>query len=184
METKIEATIEDLYNAPNDWGSHELVDGKLVHLPPLGFAPGRASGNIAISLLAYEREAQTGYAGAGTLGYIVDLPRRRSFSPAASYACTAPENPMHFIDGAPIFAAEVRSEHDYGPTADREYAAKRRDYFAAGTQVVWDVDPILRVVRSYRASEPDAEILFQPEDAADAEPALPGWRIPVADIFR
>ena len=91
---------------------------------------------------------------------------------------------MRFVQGAPAFAVEVRSEHDNGPTADREYAAKRRDYFAAGTIVVWDVDPVLRVVRSYRTSEPDVEILFPPEDIANAEPALPGWHIPVANIFR
>ena len=46
METKTEATIEDLYRAPNDWGTYELVDGKLVHMPPTGFGPGRASGEI------------------------------------------------------------------------------------------------------------------------------------------
>ncbi len=34
METKTEATIEDLYDAPNDWGTYELVDGRLVHMPP------------------------------------------------------------------------------------------------------------------------------------------------------
>ena len=47
---------------------------------------------------------------------------------------------MKFYQGAPVFAVEVRSEGDYGPRAEREMAAKRADYFAAGTLVVWDVD--------------------------------------------
>ena len=51
MEAKTEATIEDLYNAPNDWGSHELVDGKLVHVPPTGLRPNHAALVIAASLL-------------------------------------------------------------------------------------------------------------------------------------
>ena len=40
---------------------------------------------------------------------------------------------MKFFQGAPVFAVEVRSEGDYGPRAEREMAAKRADYFAAGT---------------------------------------------------
>jgi len=47
---------------------------------------------------------------------------------------------MRFASGAPIFAVEVRSENDYGPAAERAMAAKRADYFACGTLVVWDVD--------------------------------------------
>ena len=42
---------------------------------------------------------------------------------------------MKFYDGAPIFAAEVRSESDYGPDAEAAMARKRADYFAAGTLV-------------------------------------------------
>jgi hypothetical protein len=40
---------------------------------------------------------------------------------------------MRFIEGPPTFAVEVRCENDYGPSADDEYAAKRADYFEAGT---------------------------------------------------
>ena len=47
---------------------------------------------------------------------------------------------MKFLKGAPRFAAEVRSEGDYGPAAEQAIAEKRDDYFAAGTLVVWDVD--------------------------------------------
>jgi hypothetical protein len=46
---------------------------------------------------------------------------------------------MKFLEGAPAFAAEVRSENDYGPKAEQEMADKRRDYFAAGALVVGDV---------------------------------------------
>ena len=48
-----------------------------------------------------------------------------------------------------------RSENDYGPAAEREIAAKRADYFEAGTQVVWDVDPISEQILSYRAEVPE-----------------------------
>jgi len=86
---------------------------------------------------------------------------------------------MSFIHGAPQFAVEVRSVHDYGPAAEREMAAKRADYFEAGTQVVWDVDPIANLIRPYRASSPDSPVPFGPGSQADAEPAVPGWSVSV-----
>jgi Uma2 family endonuclease len=110
---------------------------------------------------------------------------RQSFSPDAAYfAGTIPDDSMRFIEGAPTFAVEVRSENDYGPKAEAAMAAKRADYFAAGTRVVWDVDPIAPLIRSYRSDAPDAPATFRPGDQADAEPALPGWRADVAAIFR
>jgi Uma2 family endonuclease len=89
-----------------------------------------------------------------------------------------------FLQGAPIFAAEVRSEDDYGPAAERAMAQKRADYFAAGTQVVWDVD-VLRegLIQAYRATTPDAPIVYRRGERAEAEPALTGWSFPVDDIF-
>jgi hypothetical protein len=47
---------------------------------------------------------------------------------------------MRFLDGASIFAVEVRSEGGYGPAAEQAMAQKRADYFACGSLVVWDVD--------------------------------------------
>jgi Uma2 family endonuclease len=184
METRTEATIEDLIHAPNDEGTYELVDGKLVHMPPTGFGPGRASGAIYFSLVMYEREKGAGYAVPDNVGFIVNLPHRRSFSPDAAFIAQRPENLERFVDGAPLFAAEVRSEFDHGAAADAAYEAKRADYFAAGTRVVWDVDLRTRTVMSYRADRPTEPVPFRSGEIADAEPALPGWRIAVDDLFR
>ena len=90
---------------------------------------------------------------------------------------------MRFTDGFPNFAVEVRSETDYGPAKDREYADKRRDYIFAGTLAVWDVDPLAQTVTLYRAADPDTAVIFRPGDTADAEPAVPGWWMVVADLF-
>ena len=82
-----------------------------------------------------------------------------------------------------MFAVEVRSEGDYGPRAEREMAAKRADYFAAGTLVVWDVDLLSEnVVRVYRA-ERTRSTFYRRGEIADAEPAVPGWTISVDDLF-
>jgi Uma2 family endonuclease len=91
---------------------------------------------------------------------------------------------MRFFEGAPVFAVEVRSEGDYGPKAERAIEAKRKDYFAAGSLVVWDVDiQSDEVVRSYQADSPDTPEIFRRGEIADAEPAVPGWRMPVNEMF-
>ncbi len=181
--TKTEATVEDLYNAPDEPGTYELVDGKLVHMPPTGDEPNYVALEITVALREYVRRTGRGRARSDGAAYIVDLPNRKSFSPDASYSLQFKPGSMRFVDGAPLFAVEVRSEHDYGPAQDRAYARKRQDYFAAGTEVVWDVDPIARTVASYHRDRPDEPLIFRRGEMAHAEPALPGWRVAVDDLF-
>jgi Uma2 family endonuclease len=89
-----------------------------------------------------------------------------------------------FADGAPVFAAEVRSLEDFGPAAERQMAEKRADYFAAGTLVVWDVDVLTdNVVRVYRASDPASPMIYRRGERAEAKPAMPGWSMQVSDVF-
>jgi Uma2 family endonuclease len=90
---------------------------------------------------------------------------------------------MRFIEGPPTFAVEVRSENDYGPVADSEYATKRDDYFQAGTKAVWDVAPLARTIHCYTAAAPTQPRVFSAGDTADAEPAVPGWRVAVDWVF-
>ena len=182
MRTKTEATIEDLYQVPDN-GKAELVNGELVLMSPTGFFPGRVSGRIYRSLDDYERRTGGGYAIPDNVGFIVNLPNRRSFSPDAAFYTGRPAGEK-FLDGAPAFAVEVRSEDDDGPHAERAIARKRADYFAAGTRVVWDVDLLGdEVVRVYRADDPDKPTIYRRGDVAEAEPAVPGWSMPVDELF-
>jgi Uma2 family endonuclease len=181
MATKARATIEDLYRVP---GKAELVDGEIRLMPPTGFLPGRAAYNITTSLREYERRAGGGFAIPDNVGFRVNLPKRESFSPDAAFHTGKPTG-MRFLEGAPVFAVEVRSEGDYGPAAEEEMRRKRADYFAAGTLVVWDVDLMGDdVVRVYRATDPDHPTIYRVGETAEAEPAVPGWRMPVAEILQ
>ena len=182
MPIKTQATIEDLYHVPEN-GKAEIVNGELRLMWPTGDSSGRATGEIFISLRARERRTGVGRAYGDNVGFVVGLPNRRSFSPDAAYY-TGPRTGGKFLEGAPTFAVEVRSEGDYGPAAEQQMAAKRRDYFAAGTRVVWDVD-VLRseAVRAYRATDPDNPKVYHRGELAEAEPAVPGWTMPVEDLF-
>jgi len=180
VSIKTRATIEDLYKVE---GKAELVNGEIIRMAATGWRPGRAGGIIYANLFQYERQHRNGYAFPDNVGFTVNLPHRESFSPDAAWYI-GPETGMRFCEGAPIFAVEVRSEYDYGPTAEREMASKRTDYFACGTQVVWDVDLLSEdIIKSYKASDPEHPVIFQREDIADAEPAVPGWRMPVDNLF-
>lgn len=182
MRRTARSTVTDLYRIP-DKGKAELVAGELILMAPTGGVPGRAGGEIYVSLREYERRTRRGYAFPDNVGFIVNLPGRSSFSPDAAFYIGVLKGGQ-FLDGAPVFAAEVRSENDYGPAAERMLAAKRADYFAAGTLVVWDVD-VLRdqVVRVYRADDPEHPTVYHRGETAIAEPALLGWSMPVDDLF-
>lgn len=181
METVTRDTlIEKLYEVE---GKAEIINGEIVHLMATGFRPNRAAAEIYIHLRAYEKRTGRGYAVTDNAGFVVDLPNRTSFSPDAAFY-TGRDTGMKFLEGAPVFAVEVRGENDYGPQAERRMAEKRADYFAAGTRIVWDVDlQSEQVVCAYRAEAPDAPTVYGRGDAAEAEPALPGWSMPVEELF-
>ena len=180
MSIKTRATIEDLHNVE---GKAELVNGEIVFMSPAGGDPGIAGGEIFASLRAYARSRRRGMALPDGVGFRVNLPHRESFSPDAAYHI-GPRTGLEFLEGAPIFAVEVRSKSDYGPTAEKKMQEKRADYFACGTQVVLDVDLLSEnVIKSYTASDPEHPVIFRRGDIADAEPAVPGWRMAVNDLF-
>ncbi|HZS47043.1 MAG TPA: Uma2 family endonuclease [Blastocatellia bacterium] len=181
MSTKAEATIEDLYAVS---GKAEIVNGEIVLMSPTGHAPNRAAFKIAVSLYDYERRDGRGRTYSDNAAFIVNLPNRKSFSPDVAFHLGA-ETGMKFLEGAPVFAVEVRSENDYGPKAEQAMDQKRSDYFAAGTKVVWDVDLLSPdVIRSYDANNPDIPTIYRRGDIAKAEPALPEWEFPVEDLFQ
>ena len=179
MSTKVEATIEDLYKVE---GKAELVNGEIILMSPTGILPGYAGDEILSSLREYSKRHKAGIAIGDNRAFVVNLPHRKSFSPDAAFY-VGPAT-MKFAEGPPVFAVEVRSEGDYGPRAERQMAQKRADYFAAGTQVVWDVDLLSEdVVRVYRASDPEHATIYRLGEIAEAEPAVPGWTIAVDDLF-
>ena len=179
--TEWRATVKDLYEVD---GKAELVDGELRIMDGTGDMPSRAGGRIYASLDRHERSTGVGTAYPDNAVFLANLPNRRSFSPDAAYY-TGPRAGMKFLPVPPAFAVEVRSENDYRPAADRAMARKRRDYFEAGTQVVWDVDllsdDVVRVFRDGEAEAPAA--VYRRGELAEAEPAVPGWRFPVDELF-
>jgi Uma2 family endonuclease len=180
MSTKVEATIDDLFNVKQ---KAELVNGEVVLLPLAGMLPGYAADQIFASLRDYSNKRKYGHAVSGNAAFVVSLSHRKSFSPDAAFF-TGGTVAWKYYDGAPDFAVEVRNLEDYGEEAERRIAKKRAKYFAAGTRVVWDVDLLSEdVVSVYRLCAPEIPRTFRRGQLAEAEPAVPGWTMPVDDLF-
>ncbi len=79
----------------------------------------------------------------------------------------------------PKLVVEVRSSSN----TRRGEAVKRAQYFAHGTQIVWDVDEEKEVIYVYRADVPNQPQRYGIDDIIDCEPILRGWQRRVADIF-
>ncbi len=181
--TSRRATLDDLIKVE---GKAELIGGRIVEQMPTGHKPNRIAGRIFRSLDDFAEVQGRGVAYTDSMGFAVpELPSgRESFSPDTSYYDgPLPSNEMDFVQGAPTFAVEVRSKTGHGNAAEEAMAAKRADYFLAGTKVVWDVDPQDECIHVYRADDPGRPTIFHGDDLADAEPAVPGWRMPVDRIF-
>ena len=178
------ATLDDLMKVD---GKAELISGRIVTFMPSGYWPVEVAIRITFSLRKYVDSGAPGKVIADPTAYGFDDPLpsgRQSFCPDVSfYTGRLPKKHMGYIRGFPIFAVEVRSESDYGPAMDREYEEKRNDYFTAGTEIVWDVDPIAETIAAYRAGDPTTPIVYRLGDVADAEPVLPGWRLNVDELF-
>jgi Uma2 family endonuclease len=179
-KVSVEDLIEKLYRTE---GKAEIVNGEIVEFMSTGEKPGTAAANILVSLKLFQRQTKTGIAFGDKVGFLVNLPNRKSFSPDSSFF-TGERAGMKFLQGAPIFAVEVRSENDYGKKADEAIKQKRYDYFAAGTKVVWDVDLLgEEVIKSYSSENPDLPQIFKRGEIANAESALPAWIFAVDELF-
>src|SRR5712692_4734497 len=182
MVANLEATIEDLYRVPGNQKA-EIVNGEIVLMSPAGAAPSYAASEIFVRLREYSRQTKKGHAVNDNAAFVVNLSNRKSFSPDAAFY-VGKWTGMRFFQGAPDFAVEVRSEGDYGPPAEAAIAKKRADYFAARTLAVWDVNLLSDdVIKLYSIHSPDVPRIFRRGDIADAEPAVPGWSMPVDDLF-
>ena len=81
------------------------------------------------------------------------------------------------IDGLPTLAVEILSPSDQ----HEEVVEKVQEYLDVGIPLVWVIDPIFRTVEVHRPGvEPEQ---FNVHQELTAEPHLPGFRVPVAEIF-
>jgi Uma2 family endonuclease len=87
--------------------------------------------------------------------------------------------PKKYLFFAPDLAVEVVSPNDKAP----EIRKKVSDYLLYGTRLVWVVYPALKRVDVFDAANPGEAHLVDENGVLDGGSVLPGFKLPVKDIF-
>ena len=82
-----------------------------------------------------------------------------------------------FREATPDLIVEVISPDD----TVREIAEKTAEWLAAGAQLVWNVYPDREAVEAFWGD--GRKLTYTAADMIDAEPVLPGFAVPVAELF-
>ena len=174
-------TADELLAMPDDGFRYELVRGELRKMSPAEWFHAKYAGSIVRSL--------GGHAWANGLGTAVTEPGFRLASdhvrvPDAAFVrkervdAMGTEYAPGFFPGPPDVAFEVISPSD----RYTRVAEKVDEWLAAGTLVVIVVNPRNLTVGIHR---PDGDVVvLNDDDVLEVQDVIPGWRMPVRDIFR
>jgi Uma2 family endonuclease len=157
----------------------ELVDGVLVE-KAMGFVESVVAGAILACLRSFVRPRKLGIvSGAdGMTRYFPGLVR----IPDVAFVLwqrvpggVFPKEPVP--DLVPELAVEVLREGN----TEAEMARKRKEYFSAGVRLLWIVDVRARTVDVWTSR--DRVEKFSEADRLDGGDVLPGFTLPLGDLF-
>ncbi len=144
-------------------------------MSPTGESHGHVATQIIASLSSYVKQRKLGRVYASETGFRISRQPDTVRAPDAAFVRAERVVPgPTFIDGAPDIAFEVTSPGD----TYSEIEAKTLDWLRAGVRAVVIVDPQTKTVRVHRAAEGVAV-----SDAIALEDIIPGWRLPLSDLF-
>ena len=174
-------TAEELFELPDDGCRYELLEGALIPMTPAGARHSAIAVRIARLLDEYAEARDLGVCGTAEPGFILqrspDVVRAPDVSFVARSRIPATGIPTGYWPLAPDLAVEVVSPSD----RLSDVHTKLNDYFAAGTRLVWVVEPETRVVYAYRSLH-DVQVIGD-DGELDGGDVLPGFRCAVRRLF-
>lgn len=178
-------TTEEMLAMPDDGVDRELIRGELRERPMTRRSRLHARTEANVSHLVKSwldgQPEPRGEVLSGEAGCI--LRRDPDSTVGIDVAYISPDmaasqsDQTTLLDGPPVLAVEVLSPSDKQEHIDE----KVEEYLAANVALVWVVNPRFRTVTVFRG-DADPE-LFNIRQELSAEPHLPGFRVPVKDIF-
>lgn len=173
-------STDEFLTYPTPEGKAELVRGELRVTPPTGGRHGLVAKTVAVALDAHVRPRGLGRVFVDAGFELMALPRTVR-APDVSFvrAERLPPGAIHrgFVKVAPDLAVEVLSPSETASRLDE----KLDDYRAAGTPLVWVLDPERRTVM---VIEPDATVRWlRADDALEGGSVLPGFHYAVNELF-
>ncbi len=174
-------TAEELLRLPDDNCRHALVRGELQRMAAAGFRHGVVIMNVAGPLNQHVKAHGLGVVCGAETGFVLARDPDTVLAPDVAFVrrerIPASGLPVKFWEGAPDLAVEVTSP---GGTR-REAADKVASWLAAGTRLVWVLEPRRATVTIHGPDGGPRRLAGS--DVLDGEPLFPGFRLPLADIL-
>lgn len=173
------ATVKQLLKANTEKPLCELVDGTLVE-KPMGWHESQLGMLLGHFLLAFVLPRNLGIvlgpdAPQKLAARLVRLPDVAFVTRSRWRAVPRPRPAVSPI--GPDLAVEILS-----PSNRRgEMARKRREYFKAGTRLVWQIDPKKRTAEVFTA--PDVSKKLDESQNLDGGEVLPGFTLSLRELF-
>lgn len=173
-------TADELLAMQDDGFRYELVRGELVKMPPAGHVHGKRGSRVNYSLSAHVYQNDLGEVYLAETGFHLESNPDTVLAPDASFVrqerVDVAGDTDGYFPGPADLAVEVISPTD----RYTEVEAKVTAWFAAGTLMVVVVNPRNRTVQAHT---PDGVTELTEADTLDGGDVVPGWRLPIADIF-
>ena len=175
-------SAEELLKLPDDGFRYELVKGELRRMTPSGYTHGVIAANLTGPISVYVRAHALGQVCGAETGFRIARAPDTVRAPDIAFIRQARRGsepwPDGFFEGAPDLAVEVLSPNDTAVDVEE----KIDEWLRAGCALVWVVNPRRQPVSVYR---PGGLVNIVTEaDTLDGGDLLPGFTLPVADIFR
>jgi Uma2 family endonuclease len=174
-------TIDDLMNLPDDGYEYELREGELVQMPPCSNESSEVGLTIAAALKVFVKQHSLGLVSGADGGYTLQRTRPTVLAPEAAFVSRdrvpPREKRRRYLELAPDLVAEVISPSDRAG----EVHQKVMLWLSHGVRILWLVDPVKETVTVYRPDR--GPILLHIGDVLDGDDVIPGFTLPVADIF-
>lgn len=156
----------------------EIVDGKEEIKNMSGAKAGGVASRILIEIGIYLKSNKLGRAyGADTMFSIGKNDRMPDVAFVSNKKIPKKGEPMKKWNFAPDLAIEVISPNDvYDKIFD-----KLNEYFSAGVNQVWLVEPRFERIRIYKS--PDESMTLKKDDELTCEEILPDFKLPLTEIF-
>lgn len=165
---------------------YEVVNGKIVEVAPISAFSGEVANRIRDELTIYGRTSRRGRARNDMLFCIpLDEDRTRNRAPDVAFISFErwPEDRPMLYRGNPIDVVPNVAVEAVSPTDDAEdVIAKANEYLRGGVELVWVIFPRLRQLYAYTAANA-APLVFAETDTLDGGTVLPGFSVPMANLF-
>ena len=181
MATIQTMTIEE-FATISEPGRFDLINGEVLQMPPAGGEHGEVAGEIGRLIGNFVAERQLGRCYAAETGFILDAESQTVLAPDVAFVQKSKIPPRSerrgFVPVVPDLVVEVVSPSNRVGDVNDKIAA----YLDAGVQLVWLVEPVRRRVTAYTPDR-TARLLID-GDTLDGGDVLPGFSLPLAEIFR